>query len=329
MCILAQTAFGAEAAYIRSRYLVDFKRFPSPDDLLILLTVARLGRFTAVADALETTHTTVSRRILALDKQMGGRTLERTPQGWELTELGRAAVAAAEGIEKSLHSLTAGLREGVDVISGVVRVSTSDGFGALIAAPALARLQKNHPSLRVELLSATRRLSQNRSGVDIEVVAGSVEAGKSETMLLSDYALRLYAGTDYVSEYGLPETVAELAKHRFISYVESTLQVAELALQRGSLTTDPAQFQSTSVFAQIEAVRANGGIGMLPAFMVHGQEGFIRVLPDDVEQVVQFWAAARTESLRSPAVQAVVTAFLQETHRMQGQLLPPGQRQSS
>ncbi|AIY03273.1 Transcriptional regulator, LysR family [Arthrobacter sp. PAMC 25486] len=302
--------------------MVDFKRFPSPDDLLILLTVARLGRFTAVADALETTHTTVSRRILALNKQMGGRTLERTPQGWELTELGRAAVAAAERIESSLSALSAGIEDGVDIVSGVVRVSTSDGFGALIAAPALARLQRQHPQLRVELLSATRRLSQNRSGVDIEVVAGSVEAGRAETILLSDYSLRLYAGTGYAAAHGMPATVEELSRHRFVSYVDSTLQVSELALQRPSLTNDPAQFQSTSVFAQIEAVRANAGIGMLPAFMVAGQDGFVQVLPGEVEQMVQFWAAARPESLRSPAVQAVLGAFLQETRLRSAELVP-------
>ncbi|SEE74073.1 DNA-binding transcriptional regulator, LysR family [Arthrobacter alpinus] len=301
---------------------MDFKRFPSPDDLLILLTVARLGRFTAVADALDTTHTTVSRRILALDKQMGGRTLERTPQGWELTDLGRAAVAAAEGIEKSLSSLTTGLRDGVDIISGVVRVSTSDGFGARIATPALVRLQKKHPRLRVELLSSTRRLSQNRSGVDIEVVPGSVEAGRTETVLLTDYALRLYAGSGYAAEHEMPRTVADLAEHPFISYVDSTLQVSELALQRGALPAGSAHFQSTSVFSQVEAVRSNGGIAMIAAFMVHGQEDFVRVLPDQVEQIVQYWAAARPESMRSPAVQAVLAAFIQETRRMKGQLLP-------
>ena len=88
---------------------MQFRTFPSPDDLLILLSVARLGRFTAVAEALETTHTTISRRILALDKKLGGRTLERTPHGWELTELGRQAVAAAEGVEQSLGNLAASL----------------------------------------------------------------------------------------------------------------------------------------------------------------------------------------------------------------------------
>ncbi|WP_104088858.1 LysR family transcriptional regulator [Arthrobacter sp. GMC3] len=302
--------------------MVEFKRFPSPDDLLILLTVARLGRFTAVADALETTHTTVSRRILALDKQLGGRTLERTPHGWELTELGRAAVSAAEGIEESLRALSSGIQDGVDTVSGVVRVSASDGFGALIAAPALARLQAKHPLLRVELLSGTRRLSQNRSGVDVEVVAGSVEAGRAQTILLSDYTLRLYAGAGYVVEHGMPDSVESLASHSFVSYVESTLQVAELAQQHRTVTAKPADFQATSVFAQVEAVRANAGIGMLPAFMVDGQEGFVRVLPDDVAQKVQFWAAARPESLRSPAVQAVVAAFLQETRQRRQQLLP-------
>ncbi|ALO68039.1 LysR family transcriptional regulator [Arthrobacter alpinus] len=301
---------------------MEFKSFPSPDDLLVLLTVARLGRFTAVADALETTHTTVSRRILALDKQLGGRTLERTPQGWELTELGRAAVSAAEGIEKSLTTLSTGLREGADVLSGVVRVSTSDGFGARIATPAIIRLQKQHPLLRVELLSATRRLSQNRSGVDIEVVPGTVEAGRSETMLLTDYVLRLYAGPGYAAENEMPTTVAELAHHPFISYVDSTLQVSELALQRDALPAGSAYFQSTSVFAQVEAVRSNGGIAMIAAFMVEGREDFVQVLPNEVRQVVQYWAAARPESMRSPAVQAVLAAFIQETRRMRKQLLP-------
>lgn len=301
---------------------MDLKRLPSPDDLLVLLTVARLGRFTAVADALETTHTTVSRRILALDKQLGGRTLQRTQQGWELTELGRAAVAAAETIESSLSSLASGLKKGLDPISGVVRLSTSDAFGALIATPALIRLQEKHPTLRVELFSATRRMSQNRSGVDLEVVPGRVDAGRAEVSFLADYTLRLYAGQGYAQRHGLPLAVSELKDHRFISYLESTLQVQELAQEHHRPGSHPAEFQSTSVFAQLEAVRSNAGIAMLPAFMADSCEGLVRVLPEQVSQTVQFWAAARAESLRSPSVQAVISVLVQELHRRRGELLP-------
>ena len=104
--------------------MVDFKRLPSPNDLLILLTVARLGRFNAVAETLGTTHTTISRRILALDKELGGRTLERSPHGWELTQLGVQAVSAAEAIEDNLALLTNAISHDEGSLSGLVRIST-------------------------------------------------------------------------------------------------------------------------------------------------------------------------------------------------------------
>lgn len=298
-----------------------FRGIPSPDDLLILLTVARLGRFSAVAEALETTHTTISRRILALDKQLGGRTLERSPQGWELTELGRQAVAAAEGVEESLGRLTASLKRTSESLSGVVRMSTPDVFGPLFVTPALVRLQRKNPSLRVEMINATRKLSRNRSGVDLEIVAGAVEVGRTETIFLSDYFLRLYASGSYLKEHRTPETIPELQSHKFVSYVESVLQVVEIGHRSQTLTDSPAAFQATSLFAQFEAVRNGGGIGLLPSFMAYGQPDFVPVLPNAFERKLSFWAAARPESLRSPSVQAVVKSVLSEVGRRQSELM--------
>ena len=65
---------------------------PNPDDLLILLAVSRSGKFTTAAQALGLNHTTVSRRIAALEKALGGRVLARAAGGWEVTELGAEAV---------------------------------------------------------------------------------------------------------------------------------------------------------------------------------------------------------------------------------------------
>lgn len=297
-----------------------FRSFPSPDDLLILLTVARLGRFSAVAEALETTHTTISRRIQALDKRLGGRTLERSPHGWELTELGRQAVAAAEGVEQSLGNLTASLERTSESLSGLIRVSTPEVFGPLFVVPALVRLQRRHPLLRVEIITANRRLSRNRSGVDLEIVTGAVEAGRTETIFLADYFLRLYASPNYLKEHGAPASVAELQSHRFVSYVESELQIIEIGHRSQTLTDQPATFQATSLLAQVEAVRHNSGIGILPSFMVYGQPGFVPVLPNAFERKLSFWAAARPEALRSPSVQAVLRAVLTETETRQDQL---------
>lgn len=285
---------------------------PSPDDLLILLTVARLGRFNAVAETLGTTHTTISRRILALDRQLGGRTLERSPHGWELTELGASAVSAAEAIEQTLGTLAGAIGQERDGLSGMVRISTSDGFGADFVTPALVKLQQRHPLLNVEMLSATRKVSQNRSGVDLEVVVGGTDVRNAQTIFLTNYYLRLYASAGYAARQGLPETPDGVGQHGFVSYVESALQVEELGHRSSQLPMPKSSFQATSIFAQVEAVRQGAGIGLLPSFMVSRDPDFVPVLPHDFERQLPIWAVARPESLRSGRVQAVITALKEE-----------------
>lgn len=300
--------------------MVDFKRLPSPDDLLILLTVARLGRFNAVAESLGTTHTTISRRVLALDRQLGGRTLERSPQGWELTELGIQAVAAAEAIEESLGTLSTRIARDHDALSGLLRISTADGFGAEFVTPALVRLQRDHPRFNVEMFSATRKVSQNRSGVDLEVVVGRTDIANAQPIFLTNYFLRLYASEAYLESRGTPATLDDVRHHSFVSYVESALQVVELGHRSSQLPMPENSFQATSIFAQVEAVRRGAGIGLLPSFMVCGRESLVPVLPNHFQRQLPIWAVARPESLRSVPVKAVIEAIKQEVHERQATL---------
>src|SRR3954462_10636509 len=158
----------------------------NPDDLLVLLAVSRSARFTTAAQALGLNHTTVSRRIAALEKALGGRVLSRAAGGWELTELGERAVQAAEQVEAVLGTLgPAG--QAPDPIAGVVRMTATEGFSAYIAAPAVARLRRDHPGLSVEVVTMTRRALQQRSGVDIEGVGGEPQVHRAEAIRLGEY----------------------------------------------------------------------------------------------------------------------------------------------
>lgn len=290
-------------------------QLPSPNDLLVLLTVARLGRFNAVAEALGTTHTTISRRILSLDQELGGRTLERSPHGWELTELGRHAVSAAEAIEDRLGALTTAISR-TDPLSGLLRISTIDGFGAEIVTPALVNLQRDHPLINIEMFSATRKVSQNRSGVDLEIVAGRNDVNNAQAMFLTNYFLRLYASRDYLHRRGVPSSIDDIQSHGFVSYVESALLVTDLGFRSSQLPEPATTFQTTSLFAQLEAVQAGAGIGLLPNFLVHDRPEFVPVLPDDFQRQLPIWAVVRSESLRSPVVRAAIDAIaLEISHR--------------
>lgn len=282
-------------------------RDPNPEWLMTFLAVARLGRYTAAAQVLGVNHSTVSRRIAALETAMGGHVLTRTSTGWEATPLGQRAMATAERIEAELRSLVEAQDAG---LSGLVRVAAPDAFTALYLVPALAPLQEAHPGLAFELISATQRVRQHRSGVDIEVAVGRPHVRKALATPILEYALALYASPAYLERHGAPATVAELGRHRLNYYIESALQIDELDLAIDRLPEPRPSIRSTGVFAHLAATSAGAGIGLIPDFLAASDPTLVRVLPDDYEHRLAYWAVTREEALRNPAVAASFRAIV-------------------
>ncbi len=288
-------------------------RKPSADDLLVLLAVGRSGRYTSAAEELGINHTTISRRIAALEAAIGGRVLARVAGGWELTDLGREALAAAEAVESAVRSLAAD-EEGARALEGVVRISATDGFSAYIAAPSAAQVQRRHPRVAVEIVAATRRATQQRSGLDIEVVVGEPQVHRAEAIRLGDYCLGLYGSRDYLSEHGTPKSIEDLARYPLVYFIDSMLQVDDLDLATSFAPAMRESVTSTNVFVHVEATRAAAGIGLLPCFMADRHDDLIRVLREQVAVRLTYWLVARPETLRRPEVGAVVDAIRARVH---------------
>ena len=287
-------------------------RRPSADDLLVLLAVGRTGRYTTAAEELGLNHTTISRRITALEQAMGGRVLARVAGGWELTELGRDALAAAETVEAAVRSLTVD-PSGNRTLEGVVRLSATDGFSAYIAAPAAAAVQRRHPKVAVEIVAATRRATQQRSGLDLEVVVAEPGSDprvhRATALRLGDYCLGLYGSRGYLAEHGPPADIADLAHFPLVYFIDSMLQVDDLDLATSFAPAMRESVTSTNVFVHVEATRAAAGLGLLPCFMADRHDDLIRVLTDTVSVRLAYWLVARPETRRRPEVAALVDAI--------------------
>ncbi|SDY18381.1 DNA-binding transcriptional regulator, LysR family [Saccharopolyspora shandongensis] len=291
------------------------------DDLRYLLAVARTGRLVAAADALGVDHTTVSRRVAALEKSLGLRLIERGSEGWALTDAGRAVSENARAIEEALARVVDAV-SGQDAPSlhGTVRVSAPDGFGTVVATPALTRIRRRHPGLQAELITATRQLALHASGFDLALAIGRPSGSRLETEHLTDYTLGLYASDEYLARCGSPGTLSDLREHVLIFYIESMLQVGDLDIERHLPGFTPA-FSSTNVFAQLEATRLGAGIGVLPAFLAHRAQ-LRRLLANEVDIRLPITLAVRREAATHPAVRAVRDALRQEVADRTAELLP-------
>lgn len=280
----------------------------SANDLLVLLAVGRSGRYTTAADELGLNHTTISRRIAALEQSIGGRLLARGAGGWELTDLGREALSAAEAVESAVRSLTVD-SAGERTLEGVVRISATDGFSAYIAAPAAAHVQREHPRIAVEIVATTRPATQQRSGLDIEVVVGEPKVHRAKAIQLGDYCLGLYGARTYLREHGTPTNIADLSRFPLVYFIDAMLQVDDLDVATSFAPAMRESVTSTNVFVHVEATRACAGLGLLPCFMADRHDDLVRVLPDQVAVQLSYWLVTRAETLRRPEVAAVVDAI--------------------
>jgi DNA-binding transcriptional LysR family regulator len=278
---------------------------PNADDLLVLLAVARDGRYTTAAARLGLNHTTVARRIDALEQALGGRVLARGAAGWVLTPLGEQALAAAEGVERAMRSLSHEAAE----LHGVIRLSATDGFSGFIASPAIVAVRRQHPDVSLEIVAATRRAAQHRVGVDLEVVVGRPHVQRAEAIHLADYVLGLYASRAFLERHGTPESPAELAGAPLVYFIESMLQVDALDEARRSTRGMTDSVSSTNVYVHVDATRAGAGFGLLPAFLADPHDDLVRLFPDEIEERLPYWLVCRPEALRQPTAIAYIAAL--------------------
>src|SRR4029079_18895249 len=113
------------------------------DDLRIFLAVAREGSISGAAKRINVQHSTVSRRIKALEQQLGTRLIERKASGYELTSAGEELKLAAIKMEVEVLEVEGALGGEDDRPTGVLRVSAITKLVSSDVMPMFGRLRQN------------------------------------------------------------------------------------------------------------------------------------------------------------------------------------------
>ena len=293
------------------------------DNLRYFLELARAGTLAAAARRLAVEHTTVSRRIQALEKQMGAALFAREAGGHRLTEAGRQLLPVVEAMESAVMGAERAAPASHEGPSSLVRVGATEGFGTLILAPHLARLTQKHPHLSIDQLALTRMLHLSRREADIVISLERPTRGSVIVTKLADYTLHLYGQREYLARRPLVATREDLRHHAFVSYVDDLLFTKELQFLDQLYPPERFAFRSTSITAQYEAVRAGAGLAVLPAFMADRDPILARVLPQEARFTRTFWMSMPAEGKHLARMQAV-WGFLKEVGQGEGARLRPG-----
>lgn len=293
------------------------------DNLRLFLELTRAGTLQAAARRLEVDHTTVARRIRALETSYGEPLFVREAGGHRLSEAGRKLLPQVEAMEAAFHGVAQDTNAPESGVSGLVRVGATEGFGTVILAPRLASFALERPRLLIDLLAMPRLIHLSRREADIVISLERPARGPVVLTKLTDYNLHLYAARSYLRGKRAIRTREDLSGHVFISYVDDLLFSKELHYLEELHRPDSFSLRSTSVLAQYQAAAAGGGIAVLPAFLAEQDTRLVRVLRGEASFTRTFWMSMPEENKHIARMKAVWD-FLRETaEAQQGVLLAP------
>lgn len=190
-------------------------------------------------------------------------------------------------------------------LTGDIRLGATEAFGSYFLAPHLAHFCTRHPAITVDLLPMPRNVNLSKREADASVTIDRPTNASYVTSRLADYRLLPYATPGYLQRYPCIRSVADLAGHRWIDYVDDLIFAdQQFSLPKWLPTVKPF-LRSTSVIAQFQAVRSGLGMAVLPCFLGNVTAGLVPVLPDTVDITRTFWLVAPSERRELARIKAL------------------------
>ncbi len=244
------------------------------DDLRYFIAAARSSSLSGASRAMGVEHTTIGRRVSALERSLGAPLVVRSPEGLLLTPLGTRITPLVEDLERAIGAIT----ELAASQRARVRVATPSGFARLISRD-LARLRQDHPEIALEILSGARTVELKSGEVQLAIRVGAIADQQLIARKVCDAGFSLYASEGYLARKGAPLDPEDLAGHEIVGFdqvLASTPAGKWMASHSAGADVVLHAPQMTDV---LSAVSSDAGIGLLPCFLEFDQPRLRRLTP--------------------------------------------------
>ncbi|HHJ15716.1 MAG TPA: LysR family transcriptional regulator [Gammaproteobacteria bacterium] len=278
------------------------------DDFRTVLAVCREGTLSGAARLLEVNHSTVFRRINALEEKLGVRLFERLPEGYAMTEAGESVREAGERIEDEVLGLSRKL-VGRDLgLHGTLRVTAPDAFAIKLLTPLLVQFSHQYPGIQLELSMANHYLDLTRREADVAIRATMTPPESAIGRRLCALVTTVYGASPYLEakqadqaleQYAWLMPDDDLAQLPFARWLNKHFSVASVV------------YRSNSLLGLFEAAKRGMGIAPLPCFLGDPESGLQRLIEPPEALASELWLLSHPDLRRTARVRALMD-FLSE-----------------
>ncbi|RLB36999.1 MAG: LysR family transcriptional regulator, partial [Deltaproteobacteria bacterium] len=274
------------------------------DDVRYFLTLQRHATLAAAGAALTLDPTTVGRRLVKLEDELGARLFDRTPNGYVLTDAGHRLLPRAERIEREALGVERDVAGEDKKLEGVVRLTATEMLTTRFIAPQLRRFRERYPEIQLELQCTNLDVNLARREADIALRLARPTQEDLIIKRLSFIHLGLYASLDYLDRFGLPNE--SLAGHQMILFANTPPFRRENEWIEARMDGARVALRSDSVSATYSATVGGTGIGLLPCLVADHDRHLVRVPVEGAPEPRQIWQAVHKDLRDSARIRAVL-----------------------
>lgn len=281
------------------------------DDTRIFLAVCRQATLRGAGRLLGVDQATVGRRINALEKDLGATLFLRTSEGYVLTAPGEAAYQSAQAMEGAALELQRQIQGLDNRLSGEVRITTTDSLAVDFVIPAMARVHRQHPDVRVRLDASSQILSLSRREADIAIRTQKPENPDLIARCIAKWPLGLYAAQGYVDSRGEPVPGEAFAGHDLVVYQPYLDSGKPVTLAAEPISHGRIAATVSSGLMMRKAIAAGIGIGELPVRL--GElDALVRLWPQRSRGTTyDIWLVTHRDVRHAARVRAVIETIVE------------------
>ncbi|MFK7999671.1 MAG: LysR family transcriptional regulator [Polyangiales bacterium] len=283
------------------------------NDVQHFLALARLGSVRAAGASLGVSHSTVARRVEALEAQLSARLFDRNRDGYVMTAAGEEMLPRAERVEAEMAALERGLVGKDERLSGVVSITCCDHFVSRIVLRELAELCQRYPDIELTLVSDSRPFDLSKREADIALRILGKDMQPPEHLIgtkLVPLTLCNYVGREHA---GRLDAEAADTSARWVSF--DTRKIHERLINSGSYPRIRPWGNYSSVELLTQAVVEGHGIGMLPTYAGDATPELCRLKNTDLRHVADLWLLSHPDLRDNARLRAVRAAMVEGFRR--------------
>lgn len=281
------------------------------DDFRLIQAISETGTLAGAADRLGLNHSTIFRRLGALEEQTGVKLFERARVGYQPTQAGADMVDTAQRMATDISDFERRLVGCSPTPAGELKVATNDALAAYVLPPLCAAFRALYPELRLDLIvgNSASNLSRREADVAIRATHNPVETLVGRR--IAEIGWGLYAAPSVIERYGSPEA----PDAPWIGFGDALRALPVAREIEATIGEERVAYRTSTMVGRVEATAAGLGFAPIPAFIAEGWPGVVRVKQRQNEGR-GLWLLTHSDLRQSARVRAFMDFFGAELTRL-------------